>query len=491
MPHAGKLLALAALFAASPLAAQSGGTIELGAFGRYTSFGEKLADQTLKKLPADNGFGGGLRLGVFLARNFALEVDGSYLEVDAAGGGRLNHIPIRAGFTYNFPLGGKSAFLLGARYVHNLYGEDADESDHGYGAVAGFRFGPLRVEGLFDWMPHKDVMADRYHNFGVHAGLSLLLGGCNKSADGVTVTPSSVTVDRGERTTFTAVATRCGKSTPVTWTATGGSITENGEYTAGQESGTFAVTATEPRGGLTSTATVVIRTPPPPPPPPPPAATMSRVDLKPDQAKLKLNETVTFTVDGIMSDGRTQTLTNCTLTATGNPTQSGLQFSWSRHGSYTVTAQCGTLSDVSNIDVPLEVVLYGTNFRFNRSDLTPSGIDSVRAAADSLKKYPDINVRLSGFADFVGTDAYNCGLSWRRVRTVERTLLSMGITANRFTAVEGFGEAYPVPDDQVPQEWRDINTRTRDRGKWWDRRVDITSMPKPAGMASCAEPPRR
>src|SRR6185436_13460689 len=130
-----------------------------------------------------NGFGGGARFGVFLARNLALEADASYTKVDAAGGGKVRHIPIHAGFTYNFPLGGKSAFLLGLRYVHNLYGEDADETDHGYGAVGGFRFGPLRVEGTFDWMPHKDVMADRYHNIGVNAGLSLLLGGCNKSTD--------------------------------------------------------------------------------------------------------------------------------------------------------------------------------------------------------------------------------------------------------------------------------------------------------------------
>lgn len=489
MTHAGKLLALAGVLVASPLAAQSGGTFELGAFGRYTSFSEKLATETLLKLPADNGFGFGGRLGIFLARNFALEANASYLEVDAAGGGRVNHIPIRGGLTYHIPIGGKSAFFLGGHYVHNLWGEDADESDHGYGGIAGFRFGPLRLEGVFDWMPHKDVTTERYHNFTAHAGLSLLLGGCNKSADGVTVTPSSVTLDRGERTTFTAIATRCGKSTPVTWSATGGTITETGEYTAGQESGTFAVTATEPKGNLTSTATVVIRTPPPPPPPPA-APTLSRVDLKPDQAKLKLNESVTFTVDGIMSDGRTQAQTNCTLTATGNPTQSGMQFSWSRHGSYTVTAQCGTLTDQSTVDVPLEVVLYGANFRFDRDDLTPAGMDSVRAAADSLKKYPDVNVRLSGFADFMGTDAYNCNLSWRRVRTVERALLSMGISANRFTAIEGFGEAYPVPDDQVPQEWRDINTRTRDKGKWWDRRVDITSMPKPAGMTSCADPRR-
>ena len=96
-----------------------------------------------------------------------------------------------------------------------------------------------------------------------------------------------------------------------------------------------------------------------------------------------------------------------------------------------------------------------------------------------------MKLRLGGHADFVGSDAYNCNLSWRRVKTVQAALRRFGIGDDRVTLVEAFGEAYPVPDDQVSQEWRDLNTRTRDKGKWWDRRVDITSGEKPAGMTAC------
>ena len=145
------------------------------------------------------------------------------------------------------------------------------------------------------------------------------------------------------------------------------------------------------------------------------------------------------------------------------------------------------MTDTSTVEVPLEVVIYGANFAFNKDQLSRAGMDSVRAAADSLKKYPDIKVRLAGHADFVGTDAYNCNLSWRRVHTVHKALNSFGIPDDRFSAIEGFGEAYPVPDSQVPQEWKDINTRTRDKGKWWDRRVDITSADK-GGMNACSPP---
>jgi outer membrane protein OmpA-like peptidoglycan-associated protein len=85
----------------------------------------------------------------------------------------------------------------------------------------------------------------------------------------------------------------------------------------------------------------------------------------------------------------------------------------------------------------------------------------------------------------MGSDEYNCDLSWRRVRTVQSALRRFGISDDRIILVEAYGEAQPIPDDRVPQEWRDINTRTRDKGKWWDRRVEITSAPKPAGLMAC------
>ena len=91
----------------------------------------------------------------------------------------------------------------------------------------------------------------------------------------------------------------------------------------------------------------------------------------------------------------------------------------------------------------------------------------------------------------MGTDAYNCNLSWRRVHTVHHALNGFGIPDSRFSAIEGFGEAYPIPDDQVPQAWKDLNVKTHDKGKWWDRRVDITSSDKAPGMTGCVDPGMR
>ena len=481
------LFAAAGVLAAQPLPAQSRGTWELGAFGRWSRYTDTLGRLPLLHLPAENGFGGGLRLGYFLIKNLELEADLSYGKVDAAGGGKVRHLPLHAGLTYNFPLKGKLAFLLGARFVNNWYGEDADFTDQGFGAVGGFRLGPLRVEATWDRMPEDEPSLGAYSNVGVNAGLSLLLGACNKSKDGVTISPTSTTLEPRQRATFTAEAYRCGKLTGVAWTATGGEVTQAGEYTAGPTDGTFQVTATEPKSGSSSSATVVIKSPPPPPPPPP-AITLTRIDLTPDNARVKMNEQVSFTVTGIYSSGPNRPLTNCTLTGTGNPTQSGNQFSWARPGNYTVSAQCEGMSDQSTVEVALEVIIYSTNFEFDRDRLTASGMDTVRMAAEEFKKYPELKIRLGGHADFMGTDAYNCNLSWRRARTVQRALNGFGIGNDRITLVEGFGEAYPIPDDQVPAAWKEINERTRDKGKWWDRRVVITSATPDPGMTSCKEP---
>jgi outer membrane protein OmpA-like peptidoglycan-associated protein len=491
MHRTGKiLLALTGMLAAAPVAAQSGGTVELGAFGRYTKFGKTLATDIVNNLPADNGFGGGLRFGVFFMKNFEIEADASYTKVDAAvTGTKVRLIPIHAGLTYNIPLGGKAAFLLGARYVRNMYGEDADFSDNGFGGVAGFRLGPLRVEGTIDKMTDDDPNHGTYHNWGINAGLSLLLGGCNKSADGVTISPNSVTLERGAKANFTATATRCGKPASVTWAATGGTITESGEYTAGSTPGSYQVTATEPRSETSSSAAVTIKEPPPPPPPPPPPVTLSRIELIPERASVKIGESVTFRVNGVNSDGTSRALSNCTYTATGNPTQSGSTFSWVQPGNYTVNVQCEGMTDSSAVEVRLEIVIFGANFAFNKDQLTASGLDTLRVAADSLKKYPGVKLRLGGHADFVGSDAYNCNLSWRRVKTVQAALRRFGIGDDRIILVEAFGEAYPVPDDQVPEAWKQINRETKDKGKWWDRRVDITSGEKPAGMTACMPAP--
>ncbi len=74
---------------------------------------------------------------------------------------------------------------------------------------------------------------------------------------GLVVEPSSVTLNPGVAQQFSAEL--LGVDEPVTWLATGGSIDENGFFTAGTAAGTFTVTATSVANpSLTATAQVNI-----------------------------------------------------------------------------------------------------------------------------------------------------------------------------------------------------------------------------------------
>src|SRR5262249_20767696 len=59
----------------------------------------------------------------------------------------------------------------------------------------------------------------------------------------VTISPAAALVQPGVSRQFTATVTGLA-DTAVTWTATGGSITQAGLFTAGQATGVFSVTAT-------------------------------------------------------------------------------------------------------------------------------------------------------------------------------------------------------------------------------------------------------
>jgi len=81
--------------------------------------------------------------------------------------------------------------------------------------------------------------------------------------------------------------------------------------------------------------------------------------------------------------------------------------------------------------------------------LTPEGRAVVGTVASILAANPAIRVRIEGHTDSRGAAAANLVLSQARAQTVLGTLQSLGIAANRMTAV-GYGESRPkVPDTSV------------------------------------------
>lgn len=92
--------------------------------------------------------------------------------------------------------------------------------------------------------------------------------------------------------------------------------------------------------------------------------------------------------------------------------------------------------------------LFGVNFEFNKSTLTPEASPILEHAVEMLKENPDLKVEIQGYTDNVGSDAYNQKLSEARANTVKDYLTQKGIEASRLTAV-GFGKSNPIADNNT------------------------------------------
>ena len=84
--------------------------------------------------------------------------------------------------------------------------------------------------------------------------------------------------------------------------------------------------------------------------------------------------------------------------------------------------------------------------------------------AESLNRYPQSIVTVTGHTDNTGTAAYNQGLSERRAFAVADTLMAGGVSGVRIRTV-GAGESQPIATNQTAA------------GRAQNRRVDITITP--------------
>ncbi len=103
--------------------------------------------------------------------------------------------------------------------------------------------------------------------------------------------------------------------------------------------------------------------------------------------------------------------------------------------------------------------LRGVNFAFDKSDLTPESIAILDQAVDVLNRYPAMKVEVAGHTDWIGTDAYNQGLSERRAKVVYEYLTGKGIDASRLAGPNGYGEGRPI-DTNDTADGRARNRRT-------------------------------
>jgi hypothetical protein len=161
----------------------------------------------------------------------------------------------------------------------------------------------------------------------------------------ISVSPTSVILRPGGTQTFAGTVTGS-SNTAVTWTATGGTVSSGGVYTAGSTSGNFTVTAT-PAADTTKSATATVSIQP------------IRVTVSPTSVALQPGATQQFsaTVTGSSNTAVTWTATGGTISSTGLYTAGG------SGGTFSVTAkaaadptQTGTAAVTVNQHVTVNVL---------------------------------------------------------------------------------------------------------------------------------------
>ena len=125
----------------------------------------------------------------------------------------------------------------------------------------------------------------------------------------IIATPAAASTPAGGTVSFAAFGRRRNGDSvavSVTWSATGGTISAAGLYTAGQSAGTYRVTATQSAGTLADTATVTVTTTAPPPVP------VASVTVSPASGSVAVGQTLQLTA--VPKDANGNALTGRTVT---------------------------------------------------------------------------------------------------------------------------------------------------------------------------------
>ncbi len=163
----------ASLFAAAA-GAQTPGTLEVGGFGQYNIFDDRV--------DADNEIGIGGRVGVFFLPRWSIEGEGSYTELNYNNAGPnvreedTRYSPLALRLNYHFPFATNSAFILGAGVTRSDYHYTYN---YGPSVMAGARIGlgrvlALRVDGVYNYLPDESAKINEIY---ARAGLSALIPG--------------------------------------------------------------------------------------------------------------------------------------------------------------------------------------------------------------------------------------------------------------------------------------------------------------------------
>lgn len=96
-------------------------------------------------------------------------------------------------------------------------------------------------------------------------------------------------------------------------------------------------------------------------------------------------------------------------------------------------------------------------FDFSKWSLRPESYYELSKIADTLKKYPKLEIIIQAHTDNVGSDIYNQYLSAKRASSVVQYFISEGVPSYQISS-KGFGESVPLSTNDT-YEGRQINRR--------------------------------
>jgi outer membrane protein OmpA-like peptidoglycan-associated protein len=117
----------------------------------------------------------------------------------------------------------------------------------------------------------------------------------------------------------------------------------------------------------------------------------------------------------------------------------------------------------------------GLLYDFDSDVVKPAARTNLQALARSLAKYPDSDVLIIGHTDWVGSDAYNQGLSVRRADAAATYLISEGVARSRIGTF-GLGKTEPVATNET------------EAGRAANRRVEVAIFASRAAREAAQRP---
>ena len=121
------------------------------------------------------------------------------------------------------------------------------------------------------------------------------------------------------------------------------------------------------------------------------------------------------------------------------------------------------MKDFISRNVPIDdkrICMFDMKFEFGSAVMEKEAEKQLDEFVDLYKKFPNMQLQISGHTDNVGSDAYNQKLSEDRAKSVRDYFLKKGVPANRMV-VTGFGLKYP------------IDTNDTEDGRAKNRRVEV------------------